>query len=139
MPDLYTQSIRMAKAMGELDLYRESKRANIICKNGIERMISDRFDGQSLHGDCIRELCDEYGVDRVGWVLANTVQNHPWDGRFRHYNKTWAQEYPIPNEPEDCTYEYSINSHPEIVNGLIDQFRAFTQEQNESSGFGMQL
>ena len=41
------------------------------------------------------ELCDEYGVDRVGWVLANTVQNHPWDGRFRHYNKTWAQEYPI--------------------------------------------
>ena len=66
MPDLYTQSIRMAKAMGELDLYRESKRANIICKNGIERMISDRFDGQSLYDDCIRELCDEYGVDRVG-------------------------------------------------------------------------
>ena len=47
MPDLYTQSIRMAKAMGELDLYRESKRANIICKNGIERMISDRFDGHT--------------------------------------------------------------------------------------------
>ena len=87
----------------------------------------------------LQNECDEYGVDRVGWVLANTVQNHPWDGRFRHYNKTWAQEYPIPNEPEDCTYEYSVNSHPEIVNGLIDQFRAFTQEQNESNGFGMQL
>ena len=139
MSELYTQSLRTAKAMSELDLYRESKRANIACKNGIERMISEKFDGQYLHDDCIRELCDEYGVSRVGWVLANTVQNHSWDGRFRHYNKTWAAEFPIPTDPEDRTYEYSINSHPEIVNGLIDQYRAFVQEVNEDHDIGMQL
>lgn len=140
MTPLYTYSRRIAKENGELDLYTASKQENIACKNGIEWMIRENFDGFSLRGDCAKELCEKYGIERVGWVLANTVQHYSWDGRFRPHNREWANQFPIPSAAEDLTTVYCVGSHPEIVNGLIDQYRQHVQllAQDEQNGDGFE-
>ena len=122
---LYTYPRRVAREENEMDAYTESRDENIACKNGIEWMICTNFDGMHLHGDCAKELCGKYGMDRVGWVLANTVQHHTWDGRFRPHTQEWADKFPIPTAAEDMTTDYCVGSHPEIVNGLIDQYRSY--------------
>lgn len=136
MAELYTESIRVARGRDEIPQYRESKRANIACKKAIENLLAERFDGMRLHGDCAKELCDEFGADRVGWVLASTVQHLSWDGRFRPHNKLWAENFAIPDE---VTTDYCVNSHPEIVNGLIDQYREYVQTLEEENEHDIEL
>ena len=127
---LYIHSLRTAINQNETEQYSESKMENIACKNGIEWMIRENFDGSTLHGECAKELCEKYGTERVGWVLANTVQHHSTDGRFRPHTKEWADKFTIPRATEDMTIEYCVGSHPEIVNGLVDQYRTYVQSLN---------
>ena len=125
---VYPYSIDEAKRLGELDLWRESHKVNIECKKGIEKAIADNFDGMHLNGDVAKNLCEEFGIDRVHLVLANTVQHALWDGRYRTENKEWAKDTYIPrNKENDRTTDYSVNSHPEIVNGLINQYKRYYQ------------
>lgn len=126
MPDksLYLYSRSEAKRNGELELWRESHIANTACARGIEKAIAEKFDGMYLQADTAKELIDEFGFGRVNWVLANTVQLNMHDGRFRPENKEWAKNFNIfhqkDNEP---SFAFSVRSHPEIVNGLINQAR----------------
>ena len=124
---LYPYSLKIAKTENELEAYDESRNENIACKNGIEWMLNANFDGTKLSGECARELCEKYGMDRVGWVLANTVQHHSCDDRFRPHTQEWASKFPIPTEAENMTSDYCVTAHPEIVNGLIDQYRSYVQ------------
>lgn len=124
---LFTESLRVAKFLDAVTDYSESKRENIVCKNAIEVALRERFNGFTLDDDCARDLCEQFGVERVGWVLANTIQHKTWDGRFREHNKQWAEKYTIPTDPEDYTTDYCVNSHSEIVNGLIDQYHSYVQ------------
>jgi len=121
---LYRSSLLEAKRNNEVELWRESHRANIECKKAIEQSIFDNYDGTHLKGETAKDLCDIHGIDRVGWVLANTVQHHDWDGRYRPYNRNWANEFTIPKgEAKDYAFDFCVNSHPEIINGLINQYR----------------
>lgn len=124
---LYTDSLRIARENNEIDKWRASLKANKACRDGMDQMIRERFDGMYLDSDCAKDLCDEYGIDRVGWVLADTIQHRDWDGRFRPHNREWAGTIPIPTEPEDHAGEYVSNSHSEILNGLTDQYRKYLQ------------
>ena len=71
------------------------------------------------------ERCDRYVevFGGGGWVLANTVKEHMDDGRFRPANKEWADGIYIPKDRRN--YEFSVGSHPEIVNGLITDYRRY--------------
>lgn len=122
---LYRCSYRNAVRNNETDIWRLSYLANIECKIGIDRMLSDRFDGHFLHGNCAEDLCLEYGIDRVGWVLADTVQHASWDARYRPDTREWAESFRIPTDAEDHTSDYCLRSHPEIVNGLCGEYREY--------------
>ena len=123
---LYTYPLRIAKDQNEIDLFMESKFDNVACKNAIEWQLYANFDGANLNEGCAKELCEKYGMDRVGWVLANTVQQSS-DGRFRPHTKEWADKFLIPSSAEDMPTDFRVDSHPEIVNGLIDQYRTYVQ------------
>ncbi len=126
---LYRYTFQEAKRLGELDECRASYKANIECRDGIDEMIRERFDGMYLSGDCAADLCREYGIDRVGWVLANTVQHADWDGRYRPQNKEWAAQTYIPHDANnDRTVDYVCRSHPELLNGLVNQYRKHLQD-----------
>lgn len=120
---IYRESARYARLDDKLNEWRKSHNLNIECKNEAEALISENFDGMHLKIDVGKALAEKYGLDRTEWVLANTIQHHMSDGRFDNKNKEWAKGVNIPNEDFDHTREYSINSHPEIVNGVVNQYR----------------
>lgn len=81
---LYPYSAKEARERNELSLWRESHRANIACREAIEDTIRQNFDGMHLYKDCITPVLDEYGYKRTAWVLANTLHELKWDGRFSY-------------------------------------------------------
>jgi len=123
---LYRHTLADARRWGEMDLYRESLQANIDCRHAIEEQIRENHDGLHMKTD-VSALCREYGIDRVGWVLAATVQEADWDGRYRSGNREWANGIHIEDTRRT---DYRISSHPELVNGFINQYRSFLQSRN---------
>lgn len=118
---LYLGSISEARRYDELDRWRESHLENIACKRAIEDTICKGFDGMHLDGDCARSVIDAYGFKRVGWVLANTIQQKMFDGRFSPRNKEWAKAIFIPRS--DRNYDFAVESHPAVLDGFVNLFR----------------
>ena len=79
---LYPYSSAEARERNELSLWRESHRANIACRDAIEDAIRRSFDGMHLDKDCTSLVLEKYGYKRTAWVLANTLHELKWDGRF---------------------------------------------------------
>ena len=124
---LYRNSLQEARRENEVALWRASHQANIACKKAIEESIRQGFDGMHLKADCAREVVEEFGFKRVNWVLANTIREKDWDGRFRPDNKEWARGIFIP-EDKSHKAEFAVNSHTEIVNGFVTQVREAYQK-----------
>lgn len=120
-PYLYMNSAAEAKRYDELDRWRESHRANVACKTAIEDAIRRDFDGMHLKSGCVQSVLSEYGFKRMEWVLANTVQQKPDDGRFRPDNRKWANTFYIPRESHNL--DFVVESHSEVLNGFIQNFR----------------
>lgn len=133
---VYQHSGEHAREHGELEQFRASNVANIACRSEIERNITAHFDGMSLNGQVVEPALNIFGAERVLHVLANTVQHLPWDGRFSHDNKAWAQTFDIPEDKVmdmDRRTQYVITSHPAILDGYIRIIRQAVQEREKSS------
>lgn len=123
---MYPFSAAFAKSNGDLELWRENHRQNTACKKAIEKVVSKEFDGYRLGKDAADQVIDEFGYDRVNWVLANTLQRLSYDGRFSHENLDWAKGFYFPEDKEgsiDHHNEFLVNSHPAVLNGFVDQAR----------------
>lgn len=124
MVPIYRYSAETARYENELTDYRESKKYNIRCKEAIEEAIRTHFDGMHLDTSCVQDIFDEFGYDRTMWVLAATVKNKSFDGRFSNTNKGWARSI-IPSHLDKYEFdEYAVQSHPAVLNGFIDSVRA---------------
>ena len=119
---LYRGSFANARASNEAALWRASHQANVACKKAIEACIRQQFDGMHLPEDSAREVLRTFGFKRVNWVLANTIREKSWDGRFSRENKDWSRRIPIPDDPGH-NLEFVVGSHPAVLNGFVDQVR----------------
>lgn len=125
-PQIYKLSPEEARARGETALFRESKRMNVACKEAIEAAIRENFDGMHLKKECIRPVMEEYGIDRVEWVLANTLRHLNYDGRFSRSNKEWAGSFAIPEsgtQGYDPGLDFIVGSHPAVLDGFVNLVR----------------
>lgn len=123
---VYPYSLEYATRHDERDLWRESYQLNCDCARAIERSIDENFNGTKLSKDCAKSVLDEYGIDRVNWVLANTIREKDWDARISQGNKAWAKAYAI---PQDTTqFQFVVNSHSGLVNLFTDNVRKAWQE-----------
>ena len=125
-PQVYKRSPEEARAVGETALFRESHKLNIACKKAIETAIRENFDGMHLKKECLNTVMDEYGPDRMDWVLANTIRHLEYDGRFSHSNKEWADGFDIPGiNPHgyDFGQDFKVGSHPAVLDGFVDLVR----------------
>lgn len=127
---LYRQPASYAREHGELEQYRASHKANIACKEAIEAAIRENFDGTHLHEDAVRRTLDAYGPERTSFVLANTVQQKAWDGRFSPANKEWAARITV-SDSEERRCAYSVESHPAVLDGFITQTRKALEPARE--------
>ena len=126
---LYPYSAAEARERNELSLWRESHKANIACRNAIEDAIRQNFDGMNLQTDCLKAVLDEYGYKRTAWVLANTLHELKWDGRFSYANKHWAEKIYIPTDLNHNS-DFVVRSHPAVLNGFVSFYRKAVQALN---------
>ena len=119
---LYPYSAEEARRRGELSLWRASYLTNIDCKEAIEKAVRQHFDGSYLDEDCLGGILREFGYKRTAWVLANTIHQLEWDGRFSSRNKAWAQTVPIPPDKWH-DLDFVVTSHPAVLDGVVDQYR----------------
>ena len=133
---VYRQTGLYAREHGELEQFRQSSVANVACRAAIEKAIAENFDGMRLKADAAAHVFGEFGAERVLFVLANTVQQKSWDGRFSRDNKAWAAAFSI--EPDvamgaDRRLQFVVRSHPAVLDGFISMTRKVAIESERPS------
>ena len=117
--------------------WRLSQNENYRCARDIEKAINDNFDGKHLNGDCVKPVLEQYGFNRVMWVLAATLKEQSHDGRFSPENKSWSDTFYIPKEKG--RREYEVRSHPAVLDGFITQTRQMILQQEHKPSVRAQL
>lgn len=111
-----------AREQGELDVYRASFRANVSCKDAIEAAIRDNYHDNRLDTAAVGQVAEQFGQERMLYVLAATVRHFDYDGRISRDNKRWANTIPVYENKDgmggDRTAQFVVCSHP----GLTDLF-----------------
>ena len=111
-----------AQENGELDAYRASFRANVSCKDAIEAAIRDNYHDNRLDTAAVGQVSEQFGQERMLYVLAATVRHFDYDGRISRDNKRWANTIPVYENKDsmggDSTTQFVVCSHP----GLTDLF-----------------
>lgn len=118
---IYPYSLEYAIEHNERDLWQESYHANCDCARAIERAIDENYDGSRLADGSEKAVLGEYGIDRVNWVLANTIHERGQDGRISHGNKEWARSFHIPRDTKQ--YQFVADSHPSLLNLFVNDVR----------------
>ena len=112
----------------------QEEQLNISCKEAIEKAISGSYRGNSLNAKAAaQEVLDQFGPERVQTVLAVTVKDKDWDGRFSRENKAWAKTVHMPEGSEDGNRRshWVVDSHPGLVNLFVDQIRDLVREREK--------
>ena len=124
---VYRQNAAYAREHGELEQYRVSRQANIACKEAIEQAVYQNYDGKRLRDGTAAKVIQQFGTERVMYVLANTIQQKEWDGRFNFYNKEWAKTVDIPPNPDSFGFErnseFVVDSHAGLTDLFVSQAR----------------
>ena len=111
-----------ARENGELDVYRASFRANVSCKDAIEAAIRDNYHDNRLDAAAVGQVAEQFGQERMLYVLAATVRHFDYDGRISRDNKRWANTIPAYQNGDgmdsDRSVQFVVCSHP----GLTDLF-----------------
>lgn len=121
-PSVYRHTLAYAMEHSAADEYLDSRKLNIDCKRAVEEAIRSHFDGMHLAHDVVDGVLEEYGPERLSFVLACTVQYKESDGRFSRDTKEWAKGIPIPENMgrgTDLNYDYVVESHPAVLDGFI--------------------
>ena len=134
---VYRENFDYARECREVETYRISLQANIACKEAIEQAISQSYDGRRLAEGTAAKVMKQFGAERVLYVLANTIQQKEWDGRFTYPNKEWAKMVSIPPNMDsfgmDRNYAIAVSSHPGLIDLFVTQARKEMERQPRTS------
>lgn len=124
---LYTRSYELAQIYGEIKEWNESFIKNCQCCDAIERAIEENIIDGELD-NCAGKIIDTYGIDRVRWVLANTVQQRDrYEVGFSEGVRVWADEFFIyPHVDND---RFSITAPARLVEEFVGQVDDYEAER----------
>lgn len=123
---VYQQTLQYAMEHGAADDYLDSRKLNIDCKKAIEETIREHFDGMRLSLEDSGGVLEQFGAERVSYVLANTLRHLSEDGRFSRDNRAWADGIEVTENIHrgmDMNLDYLVNSHPAVLDGYIHLVR----------------
>ena len=126
---VYKQSAEYAIEHDELPVYRESFRVNMACRDVLEAAIHENYHDYSLDtGKAAAQVAAQFGMERMAYVLANTVRAFDHDGRISRDNKAWAQTIPVCTDADEWGHERSryflvSQVNPGLVNLLVSRVR----------------
>ena len=97
---------------------------SIACRNAIELAIKENYSGFSLNtAKVIREVAPMFDIERVLFVLANTVRHKDWDGRISEDNKEWAKTVPAVADERHSIDIIADGVHPVLLDALVNTAR----------------
>ena len=129
--EIYRNSGSYAREHGEIERWRESKAENVACRDAIDKVVAENYDGSHLKTDKILDaVVSNFGRERVELVLAATIQEKIHDGRFSNANKEWAKN--IPTVAGDKCYMVSDRTHSVLLDALTKAFRENYPERKPS-------
>ena len=120
---VYYEPFSYAKENDEVDLYRTSYRLNTECKQAIHEAIADNYDGMYLGDGAVDQVVRQYGMERMGYILAYTLNYNNHDGRYSHSNKEWADTTCEGERGSNIRTDWIVRSHPAVLNGFVDMYR----------------
>lgn len=144
MIPVYYPSIETASSQDEKEMWMENRRINLDCKRFIEDRASAAYNTRELDLS-IKDLVEQYGVERAMYVLARTVQYMEWDGRFSTVVRERAAGFDFSDmhtqavkkalTQEDAAYAdrsrtYVTDVHPCIVNGIFRELMKIEEQKN---------
>ena len=125
---VYRQTREYASENNELEQFRESYHANIACKEAIQKAIGKNYDGMRLNvQEVIETVTPLFSMERIQYVLANTIQYKAWDERFSPTNRQWAESIPVTQCPDtwgnNRNCYFAVDSHSGLTNLFVTHFR----------------
>ena len=139
---VYYESFSYAAENGEVDLYRISRQLNEECRNAVEEAIADNFDGMHLADDATKSVVEQFGMERMGYILAYTLNYNNHDGRYSHSNKEWADTTCKGERGSNIRTGWIVRSHPAVLNGFVNMYRkelAVEQQREPEKPFVQQF
>lgn len=134
-PPVYLNSAIVAVEQGKSEEYRASWKLNVACKAAVEEAIRNNFDGLYLAHDVVKPVLEEYGQERLTYVLVSTLRQNKEDGRFSRANKEWAENCEFDgNRNIVLNPDFSVNSHPAVLDGFIGLARKEFEELEKAVG-----
>lgn len=123
---LYRESFEYASEHDETAVFWASSQANRECRLAIESAIQDGYDGMRLASDVEKGVLEQFGAERVSCILAITLCEKSYDGRFSRNNLAWAASVPQfdMSDRRSCI----VDSHP----GLLDLFVRSARKEMEA-------
>ena len=102
----------------------------------IEQAIAAHYSNNSLGKDVAAEVIEQFGAERVAYVLANTIRQMDWDGRISPDNKAWAKSVLIYENKDpwgmDRNMDFMVTrSHPGLIDLVSSQVRRLAKEQDK--------
>lgn len=132
---LYRHTASYAREHDELPLYRQSLQANIACKKVLEDAIRENYRDDHLDTDSIlNEVRMRFSMERIQYVLANTIQQKDCDGRISRDNKEWAKTVPVVVDKDAWgavrNSSFVVDqAHTGLVDIFVTQFRKILEKE----------
>ena len=85
-------------------------------------------------GGSSHQVVRQYGMERVGYILANTLRYKNYDDRFSHSNKEWAEQVGTPeNNAKIIKFraDWVVTSHSAVLDGFVAMYREKLEKQKE--------
>ena len=102
--------------------YRASLQVSLACKEAIEQAINAHYGDNRLNTEAaVKEVLEQFGPERMQYILANTVLKKEHDGRISRDNKAWAKTIPMPEDGGDPRHSYALVVD-KVNSGLTDLF-----------------
>lgn len=123
---VYPYSYEEARARGQTAQHRRSYRLNVECALSIRAASTLNLANGHVPIGHVRGVLEDYGPERVMWVLANTIQLRKDDTRYTEDSRRWAENFPIPADPYkngNLRFGYIIEGWPPYVMEFLNLAR----------------
>ena len=110
---------------------------SLACKEATRQAINAHYGDNRLNTEAaVKEVLEQFGPERMQYILANTVLKKEHDGRISRDNKAWAKTIPMPEDGGDPRHSYALvvdKVNPGLTDLFLKQARKVLQAPEKGS------
>lgn len=136
---VYRHDGEYANKNGEIKTYLSSHHANVVCMDELEKAIDNAYNDNRLNCRLAMEnISRQFTMERIAYVLANTILVFDYDGRIKKENKEWAKEVGVvpditPWGGTNNVYFACSKVHIGLIDLFADHFRQVNLKEEKNN------